>query len=537
MVTPGSSTGRVNEQQQGTGLATILQGDRALDTFDRLAFEDRSKKAAAEAQKKADMNAAYDRMIKFNPERWYKHDNQVRESLNSWFSKGAEIMARGTDPWKGTDAESLAWRKDQLTVAGKAMASKQLQERFNALRTKIDGAEPDKYTAASLANLADFFEKDLTEVIDKGLVPPDLMQRRPMLQLQDYFSKVVQPIAQKKNGNPFTEDELWDIAKTSVVDPEKGDDLADSFRSALAQMDEVQRKDVEKRAKNKGVSIQQQMAYDYASKYATERKPFDYNDWKKVALARVDVPYKEWQGSENFSKKVDKAELDRIVNTVARDMFVSDDRALLEYEEILPRDPNETDGKYRDRAIADLAKNLRAETATQEMSGQRQSGKEKQDLTVSRTSWLDAIMSPDPEKYREAAGYLFQSGDLMGNMTVADSRVIPAQQSDNMQPFPVLRLALKGNLSLEDVTSQLPTGVEVSEVTQRGTETDIEIPITNQTENYLLSLHDNAFDQKKKTPFAGTFRENKPVTLSGLAKQSTPQPSNNAPKQKTFDFK
>ena len=517
MVTPGSQVGRANEQQQGTGRATILQGDRAQDTFDRLAFEQRQVKRAEEAQKKADLNAAYDRMVKFNPERWYKHENQVRSALNDWYNQGTKMMAGGIDPWKSTDAAALAWRKDQLRVMGLAQASKQLQDRFTALRGKIDGAEPDKYTSTSLNNIADFFDTDLQKVVDEGLVPPDLMQRKPFLNLQDTFSKVMQPINQKKNGEPLTDSELWDVAKTTVADPENGDELADSFRSALAQMDPEDQADIKRRAQAKGVSIPQQMAYDYASRYAQDRKPFNYNDWMKVALDRVEVPYREWKGPESFSKKVDKQELNRITEAVARNMFVADDRALQEYEQVLPRG-SEDDGTYRKKAIAHLAQSLRDQTATQEMAGQTSEGKSNAELASSRIKWLDAMMSPDPEKYREAAGYLFQTGDVMGNMTVAESRVLPpAENKTTMTDVPVLSLMLKGNLSLKDVETQLPSGLPgESTVEQRGTETEVQIPITNATENYLLAMHDKAFEQKKKAPFAGTFRETPKRKLSDI---------------------
>lgn len=530
----GTNVGRVHDQRQGTGKATILGESEGVGTYGRLAAEDRALNAAKAAKKQADMDAAYKRMTDFNPDRWFKHEGVVKNELNSWVDKGAELFATGVNPWQATSPEALDWRKKQIEIQGLAKGTEQMKDAYVALRTKIDGAEPGKYTPASLNDIADFFDKDPREVMKTGELPPNLMQTKPNLQLQDYFSKVVQPLNASRNGVPMSTEEKWKVAKESLQDPDKGDDLNDSFRSMFAQMDPADRDDLRRRAQATGVSEMQQAAFDYVDRYSVERKPFQYDQWKKDAIARVDVPYKEWQGTESFSKKADQKELGKIVDTVARDMFVADDRALQEYEKVLPRDPGETDLKYRGRATQHLAKTLRAEKATNELAGQREAGKGKEDLTVSRVKWLDDAMSTDPEKYREAAGYLFQTGDVMGNMTVADSEIIPAAGGTNMQPYPVLRVKLKGDLTLKDVKEQLgPAGETVTEVDQRGTETSFDIPVTNQTENYLLSLHDKAFDQKKKTPYAGSFRQTKPLTLSQMKAGVKPEIAPTSPK---FDF-
>lgn len=534
MTSVGTSQGVVHNQRQGTGKATILQGDRALDAFDRLALEDRAKKAQEDAAKKAALNAGYERMLKFNPDHWYKHDNLVQGATDAWINQGAELMNQGIDPWKGVDEKSQGFRKEFGRIASLAMASKQLQERFNTLRGKIDGADPGKYTNKSLLDIADFFEKDPQEIMDKGLVPPELEQRQPMIGLQDYYSKLMQPLNQTRNGNPYTDAELWDVAKRSLVDPEKGDDLSISFRSAYGQMDEDERDDIRRRADASGVSIPQQMAYDYAQRYSVARKPFEYDTWKKAAVGRIEVPYKEWRGPDGFSTKVDKAELDKIAGTVARDAFVADDRALKEYEKVLPRNEKETDGKYRQRAIADLAERMKSEVATKEAAGQTESGRDRKEFQASRQQWLDDMVSGDPERYMEAAGYIVNTGDMLGNMTVLETAVLPPGDNKSvMTDVPMFSMKLAGNLTLKDVETQtgigLPTGTEVQ---QRGTETEIQIPISTRSENALLTLHDKAFGQKKMAPYGGKYREAPKRTLSQMFK-NTPQTTSTTPK---FDF-
>jgi len=535
MAVVGTEIGQVNNLNQGEGLATTFgAGNRALDTYDQLSAEKRAVGRAKEAQKQAQMDAGLKRMLDFNPDRWFKHEQVIKSELNNWQDQGSRLMSSGINPWTSTDPQSLDWRKKQIEIQGLAEASKQVKDAYVSVRGKIDGADPGKYTPASVVDWADYADTDIKDIVGKRLSPPLLMQTKPMLQLQDHFSKVVSAVNQTRNGNPLSEQDKWDIAKKSIDDPKSGSDLTDSFVAMFAQMDQQAKDDIRRRAQAAGVSEIEQLGKDYVDRYATERKPFQYGDWKADALKRVEVPYKEWQGTESFSKKVDKAELEKITNRVATDMFVNDERALQEYEKVLPRKQGEMDGVYLDRAKKHLAQSLREETATNELAGQRESGKAKQDLDGSRVKWLDFIMSPDPEKYKEAAGYLFETGDVMGNMTVADSSVEPASSGANMLPYPVLRVKLKGNLELKDIKDQLgAVGEAVTRVDQRGTETEFDLPITNQTENYLLSLHDKAFEQKKKSPFAGSFRETKPLTLSQIAKGQKPVI---APTNQKFDF-
>lgn len=503
----GTSQGSVNRQRQGVGLATVLQGDRALDTAERLYTEDRAVARQQQAQKKAALDAGYDRMQKFTPDHWYKHDNQIQDETDAWFNAGVQLMNRGVDPWKSTDAESTAFRTKYLDIAGKAAASKQLQERFNSVRNKIDGADPGKYTNRSLSDIADFFEKPLDEIVGAGMVPPELEQRTPFIQLNDFYSKTMQPLNQTRNGNPYTDAEIWDIAKKSLQDPEKGDDLADSFRSAYRQMDADERVAIEKKAKAAGVSVPQQMAYDYASLYATQQKPFEYAGWKKAAVDRVKVPYRAWKGSESFSKKVDKAELAKITETVAKDMFVADPRALQEYEQVLPRNDREDDGKYRQRAIKHLAESLRSEVATQEEAGQTATGEAKQDQLYSQRNWLNDMLSMDTDRNKEAIGFLMSAPGIFPGLTVQNGAVYEDEPGKRE-----LKLYLAGNLEYAKVKKAMNEGgivVEQEQVEPRSTNTIVTVPITTQTENALMRLHDHAFEDTK-IPYGGAYNTTKP---------------------------
>ncbi len=526
----GSSSGSVHKQRQGTGLATILEGDRALDTYDGLAALDRAKMA----RKQAELDAARDRMLKFNPDRWFKHENTVNTALNGWVEEGAKIMADNeVDPYTSTDERSVNWRKKQNEIAGLGMASTQLQDAYTKLRAKIDGADPGKYTPASLNDLADYFGRDVEDIIASGEMPPALMQTKPFLNVQEHISKVMGAINPTLNGNTMTDVDRWGIVKETLANPAVADDLNESLANMFQQMRPEEQLDLNRRAIAAGKSVQEQATFDFVMRYETQRKAFNYDTWKKSLVDRVTVPYKKWDGADSFSKKVDEAEIAKNIGTIARDAFVGDERALQEYEAVLPRTPGITDQVYRDQAEKHLAKQIRNEIATQEEAGVTVRGQDKKDLQVSQKTWLPDIMSKDPDKYREAAGYITGLKGVMGNMTVMDSRVMQGT------PYPDFRLTLKGNLDLKDIEKELPGGLGefITETVQRGTDTEIFIPITPQTENYLLTFHDLKLKQTG-IGYGGTFTQTPATKISGMA-PNMPAPTNliNAPVVEPFKFK
>lgn len=556
MAVVGTEIGQVHNLNQGEGLATTFgAGNRALDTYDQLSAEKRAVGRAKEAQKQAQMDAGLKRMLDFNPDRWFKHEQVIKGELNNWMTEGSKLMAGGINPWTSTDPQSLEWRKKQIEIQGLAEGSKQVKDWWVSNRTKLDGAEPGKFTPASTVDAADYADMDIRDIVNNRVTPPLLMQTKPMLQLQDHFSKTVSAVNQTRNGNPLTEADKWDIAKKSIDDPKTGSDLTDSFRSMFAQMDQSSKDDVRRRAQANGVSEMQQLGKDYVDRYATERKPFDFGEWKADALNRIKVPYKEWRGSENFSKKVDKAELQRIASTVARDVFNNDDRALQEYEKVLPkgegevvgwgeqggwmprdspyglvRKPGETDGSYKQRAVKHLTDQLISETATQEEAGQTASGREKQDYLVSQKIWREDIMSPDPKKNKEAIGFLMSAPGIFPGLTVQNGAIyedVPGQRE--------LKLYLAGNLEYADVKKVMNRDglmIEENQVEPRSTNTVITVPITFETENWLDRLHDHAF-KDTKISYKGSGSETKPLTLSQIAKGQKPVI---APTNQKFDF-
>lgn len=516
MVEIGTTQGMVHDPlQQGVGLATVLQGDRALDTLDRLGAERRAVARQEKEKKRAELEGAYDTMLKMNPERWMKHEKLVQDMQRSWIDEGASMMRKGENPWKSTTPAAVEFRKKQAEILGLAQTSKQMQALWDNNRQKIM-ADPEKYDAGMIKANAAFTDMDPREVIKQGLTPPPLMQKKPFLNLQDTVSKGMSEVNKTMNGQPIGDNDRWKISREFLSNPAIADDLNEAAASAIAQMTPADKDNIEKRARTLGKAPQEVLVYDFVNRYADKQKPFDFNEWINEGVTKVAVPYKEWKGAESFSKKVDSAEFNNVVRNRAQ-VMLADPEALREYERELPRDPTWNDGEYKQRASEHLARRLKGLVATQEEAGITAQGQGKKDLQDSRNLWLKNIESNDPAEHNEALGFLASAPGILPGMTVQNGEIVKSTAGYNE-----LRLFLAGNLEYKDVKKTMQQAgipVEENQVESRQTNTVITVPITTNTENALLRLHDHAFEDTK-APYKGPINNPKPDLNSLLGAPS-----------------
>ncbi len=525
----GSSQGTVHQPlHQGVGLATVLQGDRALDTLDRLGAEERAVVREERKRHQDELKGAYDTMLKMNPDRWMKHETIIQPKLNEWMDEGAKIMQTGRNPWKSVDA--LAWRKSVVELQGLANTSKQMQDAYIATRAKVASSEPGKFDDRTLIEHAKFFDMDPREVMEQGAIPPPLIQKRPFLNLQDTWSKTMSEINPRLNGQELNDQDRWKIVRETMTNSALSEDLMEATNSALAQMTPVEMQALNSRAKSLGKAPQEVLSYDFVKRYETQGTPFDFNAWLDAGVKQVGVPYKEWKGADNFAKKVDKAEFDRIARNRA-EVMLADVEALQEYERELPRSPKDNDGEYKVKAANHLASRLKNLVATQEEAGVTARGADKKEFDTSRKLWLENIRSDNPKDYNEAMGYLFSAPGIFPGLTVQNAEI-----QESTAGYRELRLYLAGNLEYKDVKKMMEKNgipVEENQVEARLNSTGIRIPITDQTENALMRLHDHAFEDTK-LPYGGTYGSDKP-DLKAIIGNDKPAPAAK-PEKRKFGF-
>ena len=491
----GSSQGSVHRQRQGTGLATILSGDLAVKDF--LAQDDleaKTRMSGLAARQKAAQDAA-DNIAKFNPERWLRHEREIKDGMNAWVDQGAKLMRQGKNPWSSTDDESVAWRKQQATLDAKAKASMQMKEMFEATRSKIDGSEPTKYDPASLQAMRDYFETPLDQIISGAVLPPALLQARPSMDLQKTWAGLAKDLYDRNGDKPLDEAGKWDFVTASIGnDPQ----LLEAAGSYMANLPAGEQERYKQRSQQTGKSIMELVNRDFLDRYSPGKEPFDLNKYIQQGADSIDVPYSSWRNPETFGKSVDKKELAGIARTKAQTMLTNPD-ALIGYQSLLPMKDGETEGEYRARAVPDLAKRLQNMKATSTESGLTDKGGEGRDIQVSGEMWLRHIKSADTSLNERASRFLFDTKGLIGNINVESAKVDPTMIYDDQlkKAAPSLIIYIQGNPSLKEVEKAITENTDFKKDQIRfetvGTSSVVRIPITDDTENALLRMHDKAF--------------------------------------------
>jgi hypothetical protein len=554
MIEVGGQAGYVHNQRQGTGLATVLPTGTNSEEFGIYTRKAMADKEAALKAKKAEADAAREALTKFNPDRWFKHETIIQPMMNDWIDKGAQMMAKGQNPWRDVTPEAQAWRKQQLEIEGIANTSKQMKEMADKVRADVNGSDPGAYDLASLQAQAKYSDMDPRDVAKNGILPPPLIKARPMMDLQDFYGKTMAEVNQRRGDVPLNDADRWAIVDESMRNPTNKQTLMPSLQSALLIMPPKDRDALKARADALGKSEIEVLGYDQVKLHEKARKPFDLQEWIDSGVKEISVPYNDITGTKTSTKYVDNKEFDKIALEKAKIMFtdpralqgyedllprpvglnqsdvkritdygmflpdaqlgpnVTDYRALKDYEKLLPRPESMNDTDYKALAISDLAKRMRNMKATEYKRSILPSAAGDEDKKTSGMQWLENIKSDKPELFNEATGYLLTAGAIVPGMKVdnAEVRATPDGIRD-------LVIWTKGKENLMKVKEEfMNEGVPDDRINieQKGTSDILTIRITPDTENALLRMHDRAYDEMK-TAYRGPL-EVKKATLSGL---------------------
>lgn len=527
----GSSAGTVHKQRQGTGKATILQSDNlALKDFLMQDAADKKAKGEVAAAKQKAVGDAMKAITDFNPERWLRHEQEIKDRMNQWVSTGSQLLQQGVNPNSSLDERSTAWRKQKAEIEAMAKASMQMKDMFTATRAKIDGSEPDKYDSDTLINMKSYFETPLEKIVTEGILPPPMLQRKPGLNLQKTWAGLTNDLYDRNGKKPLDESGKWDFVRASMAnDPE----MNESTMSYFSNLPAVEQQRYQDRAKTTGRSVNELVNYDFMERYSPAKEPFNLDAWIQKGVDAIDVPYAEYSDPNKFSKFVDSKEFKRIADQKAQTLLVDPD-GLYEYQKLFPMKSGESEGDYRARAVADLSKRMRDMKATSTKSGLTDKGGEGKDIAVSAEKWLSHVKSGDPSLTSRAANYLFESKGVLGNMNVANSEVLetrqmpwhPAANDPSKIGMKWLRLSLEGAPSLKQVKERLmENGIMSDEVTYQseGTTAEITIPITDDTENALLRMHDKAFKTGSRAYDAEPLQWSADLKAQGTPVQQKPK--------------
>lgn len=488
----GSNTGKVHTERQGTGLATVLNGDKAVDAYGRYVMYDAAKRQKADQDAQAKKAAALAKLTSFAPEYFYKHKETIQPQLQSHIEKGADFLSRNVDPFTSGDSSAIEWQKEHQRLQAIADMSKQVQDEYKAFRQDIDGKDPNDYTADSLQANLDFFETPIEEILSSGKKRPPLAKKT---EWQDAFSFVGKSMQDwtKSKAAP-TPDEVEGFVTSLMSDP-ANQKYMQSYAIKLGQLPEEEQMKIKQAAKAAGISDVQQMAIDDANRWMKGKEPLDLMKVMSAAAtyAESGVDYSDYQSSGVRSKQPKKGSVDQAAKNAASDLFNThpDFMTIFDRSGDLPRANEESDASYAARVKAYLTKGIkeRMKIDTLYAKDDKRSGDDK--LIETRNQFVKDMRSGDPALITSAM-QLMTGTPLLSN---SDLKIDNFYVFDHESGGWAVRIEFNGKGSSKEISNAF--GAPESQVSQSGDTRFLTIPLSDQSvSNQLLSrLYDNYVKQ------------------------------------------
>lgn len=264
----GSRQGTVHNQRQGTGLASVFNGNQALNTYLGLAKEQRENefveaqtKAKAEAAKAADLKAAKKELTEFSPEYYYRHDKAKGTHLDEFKNMGAELLQRGINPYTGNDEQSQAFRKKGDQLKKMSAYSLQIKDQLEGTRTLLQ-KDPDKYSDASVLNLSKFEKTPLDKIVSENMEMPTLELKSPTLSAVKNVRTMIDDHI-KNTGNKYMSDaDVTNTIDRYFGDPGLSGELSKIYQDKYNAMEPDVQKAYREKAAAKGYDVTKAIAID-----------------------------------------------------------------------------------------------------------------------------------------------------------------------------------------------------------------------------------------------------------------------------------
>lgn len=501
----GTGLGTAHNLRQGEGLATVLVGDSAVDTYRRIADREWVDAQRRDADRRARRDAALARLRTTDPEFFYKHNAEKEALQRGLLELGTTIAMSNKDPFTDVTPDAVEFQKRYSKLMSMSQASMQLKQQFVDLQKELMGGKDVDYAADDVSKALAFYDLPLEEIVTKGLVPPTLQKKAPMLEMSQFIGKNM-ATWQKDTDKIPTDNEIDAFVNALASDADNKQKFVAGYGSKLMQMDEEERKSLEARARAGGRETWQQMAFEDAKRWQKQQTPLDmlaaYN--KAADLAAQGVSYKEWRTPDAYGSAPVKGSKDAAIKQAANALFNSDDRWLTVFDESgeLPRGSEETDKEYAARVKNLMAGQIAPLVKTRTESGQTDRGGDKKKLEEGRRHFIEDMRSGDPVRMQAAANILTGT-DWIGSWNIEGAKVVPTQLGYSLE------LDLGTNVSPKQVTEKIAdptTGIEQENVKvenrQGRTVAYVRLDpeaVSNQT---LLSLHD-----RLKKPYEAQWTE------------------------------
>jgi len=269
----GSNQGQVHSERQGTGLATVLQGDRAYIEGQQNLGQYALDKKAKQTELKTRRDAAWKALNDFHPEYWDKDNVAVQSELDALVDEGGRLIAQSKtgDPFTDVTPEALAFQKKFNIVRGLAQKSKQAMAEDIAIRAELRGKNVEDYNAQDLAAYKSWLE---TPIAERGQAPI-IGKAAPLVDLFTTSGSLAKVLGDQYVDAQVPNNVLIDAVVDQMRNPKFAADMAKSAAQAMASMSETELRAVKESAELNAIDPASQAYADMTRRRMKAQKPFE----------------------------------------------------------------------------------------------------------------------------------------------------------------------------------------------------------------------------------------------------------------------
>lgn len=525
----GDQTGQVYQNQQGTGLGTVVGPSVAV----REALKRADERRAAAGKSRAD---AISRMQEFKPEEvWHYYSGESSSRWEEWVENGANIMtSKGiSDPWKSTDPEAIKWQIEGARLKTANANINQAQSLWQEAMKDI-GTRGDQYTDEYLNKVRSFpAEYTWDEIASGDFDFPPAEFKNPAKLFSKFYNDEANALkSELGDGVVPTDDQIKKRVGVFFGDPENQAELA-SVRQLYRSLPAAEQNEVIAQAEILGYQDSPWLAIahsNFASRF--EYKPRDViEDVQKYAsMAEVEAVGYTFEDTKGVTKRSDKERLaDEKFPDRASRAFFNRNPHLLNDESYMGQLGIDMSKPIAQRKIAAQnafaqqirdAKALNVSTSTTREG----SGIGDEETRASYDDWRRDIGGGDRVIANQAAKFLFGSDQFAGGGEVVSAnvmdvsrdalirKVIPGddipndlrivvvnygdEKTANRAKEKLYRTSIDGTpggmIGAAPAEQKESYQKLLDHYQEKSTGTTVEFPVTAENEHVLKALHDEA---------------------------------------------
>lgn len=494
----GSNQGSVHRQRQGTGLATVLQGNEAQQVGNFILKD----KGMQQLRRQAARNAAKE-LTHPEADYWSKHHKFLSDKYDELENMGVDIISKGgvDNPYQSNDPASQLYRKEARRIENLSRLSKEMQSHHEKTTAKINEKGIDHFTPEALVELNKYYNMDPNEVLEKGILPPLLEDAKPLKNGMKFWQGLM-----KEFEEPLPDKNLRELVKTSLAEPDS--DLQRTYASKLKMLSPEGRKRIENQTLDTNLSMVEQLAFNDAAKFQPQATPIDrdeiINGWVGDIQGSLDEFGITDETGLSKSGTVRKNINSKIENRV-KDGLLSNPKVMQMDIEAGLYEEGATDKETLANAMEYYTPYSRQRLALKykEDRNVSQYGKMTPDQKVKRVQWLEHMKSKDNTLVSNAAKYLIGM-ETENGLAVKDVVYEPITN--------VLVMSLTGQYSTDKIQKTDNLGrvlsEEIVETTPKQTiELNLNIPADREK---LLGYYDQSFYEYHRKQEYSTERADGP---------------------------